>query len=82
MLAEDATIGEDGFDCVYNDAGWWEEQISRVVLNLLDGESWRVGERTIAMTPPGFNMVCRSCRNSRVNRSTGSAPPVKTSCKM
>jgi hypothetical protein len=88
VLAEDAAGGEDGFDGVDDDAGWWEGEVACVVLLsgvLVErGKEGRVGKggRTMATTPFGLSRVLRFCRNSRVKRAMGSAPPVKTSWMM
>jgi hypothetical protein len=87
-FAVDAAGGEDGEDGVDYYSWGGEEEVSGVVLGMGlikkrgEGGGGREKGRTIAITPPGFRIEWRSWRNSNVNSSTGSAPPVKTSCTM
>ena len=84
----DSAGGEDGEDGVDYYSRGGEEEIPGVVLGLGlvkkmgEGGGGREKGRTIAITPPGFRIEWRSWRNSNVNNSMGSAPPVNTSCTM
>jgi hypothetical protein len=87
-FAVDTAGGEDGEDGVDYYSGGGEEEVSGVVLGMELAKKkggvrgGRETGRTMAITPPGFRIEWRSWRNSKVNNSTGSAPPVKTSCTM
>ena len=84
VVTVDAEGGEDGVDGADNEARGGEKDVTGVVLMLdliMIGRAMRLDMvLTIAITPFGFRRLRRFPRNSVVNRSTGSAPPVKTSC--